>query len=161
MINVVAGRAVEKLLSSIALNLMNYDRVVICSPFMDQYNMKLVATIVEKAAQTRCRLSIITRPLVAIQLEEHISSDAISGRRLSIFTSKNLHAKAYLAASTRRNRTKAIITSANLTTAGLTRSQELGILATSTSEIGNELIRKISRNLDELANSSKLCSAII
>jgi HKD family nuclease len=65
-------------------------------------------------------------------------------------THPQLHAKAYLRLD-REGRNEAIITSANLTRAGLESNVELGVHASSTSLTGRQLVAKVRHFLDHLA----------
>ena len=75
--------------------------------------------------------------------------------------SPRLHAKVYLVVRRRSKETRAIVTSANLTTAGLGNNVELGVLAARTSDAGCKVVSEVRTFLERLVDSPRRSIATI
>jgi len=71
--------------------------------------------------------------------------------RRRIIVRHGLHAKFYLAVSRRPRSSEVIVTSANLTAAGLGSNDELGVHATNESDEGVQLVNRVSNYARQLA----------
>jgi hypothetical protein len=128
------------------------DRVsqfVICSPFLDRDLLPLVVDLARRAGRAGCSMRFITTEAVAAVLRE-AGLGPLTNRNLSVVACPRLHAKAYLRVD-RDGRSEAIVTSANLTRAGIDGNIELGVYASAASAVGHRMIGDLRRILERIA----------
>src|SRR5207249_463156 len=101
------------------------------SPFIDTQLSPLVRELAERAYHEQRAFLVITRPPAATMLLAGLPGPSARWTKL-LRVHTHLHAKAYLGLG-RGGASKAIVTSANLTVAGLETNVELGVRADTTS----------------------------
>jgi hypothetical protein len=150
MIRTSTGYDVGRLLGRVANHPNHYSRFVVCTPFIDDQMLPQLVSLADATRRAQCGLVVITRPQAASKLRA-----AMRGRRNSwkcvVIGRPKLHAKVYLAVARERDESEVIVTSANLTTAGVERNVELGIRARPTTDHGRSLLSDIRGFLERLA----------
>jgi HKD family nuclease len=150
MIEVSSGEDVNRLLARVASHPGRYANITLCSPFIDEEMLDRVLPLAHSAKRADCRVRLITSPEAARRLLNRC--DALRDGRLDIVTtSPRLHAKVYLAIARCSNDTEAIVTSANLTNAGVYSNIELGVRVTPTSKSGRRLLDHVRHFIKRLA----------
>jgi hypothetical protein len=144
MIRPATGRDVEVLIERVRCNPASYTELAICSPFIDDEMLLRVLQIAKTAERVGCRVQLFTSPSAAARARR-IGLHAVAGTL--VLALDVLHAKAYLALSRDNRRSTAIVSSANLTIAGLRANIEFGISATVNSTAGESLICEVRRFL--------------
>ena len=149
MIATTAGRDVRRLLDAVRCRPQSASQLVICSPFVDPELLPLVSELADRTGRAGCAFRVITREPAATMLR-HALSGSSAGRKALIVAHPRLHAKAYLRLD-RAGRSEAIVTSANLTVAGIDSNVELGIRATACSPLGRRIVADVRRILERVA----------
>jgi hypothetical protein len=149
LITVTTGRDVRRLLDGMRYRPERASQLVICSPFVDPSLVPFVVDLAGEAGRAGCTFRFITSEAVATMLREALRGSPTS-RKLTIVAHPRLHAKAYLRVDG-GGRSEAIVTSANLTLAGIESNVELGVRATTSSPAGCRLIADVRRILERLA----------
>ena len=112
------------------------DRLLLCAPYVEP--------------RVLTALGIASAPNVGV-----FTGDASAGplratlRRADATVSvvQHLHAKVYALCTPEQERTEVVVTSANLTSSGLSRNRELGILARGDTPQGLRIVREVERFL--------------
>lgn len=145
MIEVVPGKEVLRLLATVAACPQLFSELTLCSPFIDEQISGRLQTVVEKAVRAGCSVSIVTRSTSADQVTYACRRVR---RVVRLVYRDDVHAKAYVV-QTRPGRgpSEAIVTSANLTDAGLGRNLEIGVRMRTSSLNGRRLFEQVRRNL--------------
>ena len=154
MIQVSRTIAVHRLLHRVASAPALFNRVLLCSPFFDRTMSALLVSLAVSTRRAQCGFRVITRPQAVDELRECFPGHASrwSGTFVPV---DGLHAKVYLAIGRRPVDTRAIVTSANLTTAGLWENLEIGVLAAPTSDAGNKIVSEVRDFLERLVDSPR------
>lgn len=149
MITLASGVAVGRMLVRATSTPWNYAQVLICSPFIDRTLAARINDLCEAAERARCAVTIVTTARCADFFEE-----LYRGRRyVRVLVRERLHAKAYLMVGRNGGRgSEALVTSANLTRAGLSTNHELGVHIRCTSDGGRHLFRQLDRSLRRLTS---------
>lgn len=149
MIEVVPGIDVLRLLSTVATSPQRFSELTLCSPFIDEEISDRLRNVVEKAVRAGCAVRIITRPTTA----DRVADACRQVRRVvRIVCRDDLHAKAYVVhARPGQGTSEAIVTSANLTDAGLGRNLEIGVRIRTSSRDGRRLFEQVRRSLRDLS----------
>jgi len=150
MITTCTGSDVAVLLARVRQSASQFSEVTLCSPFIGEREAKLVVRLVLEAPQSGCRVRVITSKAAGILLREMLPVIPFSARR-SIVVRDGLHAKFYLAVSRRPRSSEVIVTSANLTSAGLGINLELGVRANNDCDEGVRLVTKVMSYAQRLA----------
>jgi len=149
MIEISTGDDVDRLLASVAARPDRFRSLVLCSPFIDGPTLARVIELSNAAIAAGCRTRFITSAHAAGTYQlEHTKLGSIPRGILTV--SRRLHAKIYLAVARNANDTEAIVTSANLTSAGIRSNIELGIKARPNCEGGRRLIEQVRHFISEL-----------
>lgn len=125
MIDIVGGGAIPRLLEKVARTPELYRRVVIASPFLDRYGWDLIKDTCLASERRVPTLTMVLRP-DAVQRVADWAPDLMW--RIDMVVRWRLHAKFYALLGIRRVAHEAIITSSNLTAAGISRNLELGLI---------------------------------
>ena len=151
MIRIATSRDVRRFLKEALALETNCKRLILCSPFIDS---PLQAEIcLHAAADSGSSIKVITQPAAARELSDRLSKSCNSGR-VKVLPVENLHAKAYIMQKKQPSQSEAIVTSTNLTSGSLIRKVELGVLFTSTCDIGCKLLSDLMVHLNKLVPSS-------
>jgi len=151
VIRIASGTDVRRLLyQALALPEL-FERVMVCSPFLDDAVTGVLVPLARVARRTQCGFKILTRPGGAEGLLERLPGHPAQWRS-TVVPVPELHAKAYLAIGRRAAESRAIVTSANLTRAGLGQNLELGVLATPASDAGRKLVSEVREFLERLVD---------
>lgn len=120
--------------------------LLIVTPYFTAFGTQLIARSVSPAFYPRGQITFLTdfspsnicaratQPAALVALEEQV-------HRLQIVHLPNLHAKVYVA-----DKTRAIVTSGNLTAGGIIHNHEFGVLVES-----EDVVARIRGNVEELA----------
>jgi hypothetical protein len=150
MIRIANGSDVRALLNRVARRPDRFIEIIVCSPFMDPPMLTILANLNSAMESNRCALRVITSPAVALQLRQQFPNNPRNWSRL-VSTPDALHAKVYVALARRRDESEVIVTSANLTCAGLGANIELGVRALPTSDPGRSLLDQVYQFVRRLA----------
>lgn len=151
MIRPVSGLEVGQLLSHVRTRIEEYAEVLVCSPFIDEMMIEILVSLAQEARRAQCGFRVITTASAAASLTAALPGH-LQEWRSTVVVNRQLHAKAYVAIGRRRRaRSEAIVTSANLTQAGITTNVEFGVLAVSTSSEGRHLLAQIHHFVRQLA----------
>lgn len=154
MATVCVGKELDRFLYSLQVEPSRYSQVIICSPFIDKGLYERISRFAEIARRMGCGVRLITGiGGVPAGLKTWPGKNQIGARTL--VTLRRLHAKVYLAIGRERRSSWAVVTSANLTDAGLNKNIELGLLIRATSSDGAHVIDEIRRFLEKLAMATK------
>ena len=150
MINISTGRDVDRLFSRIIGHPQWYASVTLCSPFIDEEMLDRILPLATSAKREQCALQLITSEDAVEKLRKKLSDPRLSISRLFIAPPR-LHAKIYLGLARRANDSEAIVTSANLTGAGMSGNIELGVRATPTTAPGRRLLEQVNHFVRQMA----------
>lgn len=156
MIRTCGGSSVRQLVDAIIIGGQKFVKAVICAPFIDDDMLATLVKFASPDSRRTCDLVIITSQSVAANLRLRIANS----RRCSVVPVDHLHAKIYLAVAREFSYTEAIITSANLTTAGTLRNIEFGVYARPTTACGREAIGAVVSFLARLVETQRLHSSM-
>ena len=123
MVALTYGTEVIRLVEKAIRNPGRYRRVIISSPFLDDVGAELLSRLFS-AARNGLLLTVLTRPEVASRYGAVISQRP---RNVELFMPPDLHAKCYVLVGRVASDSEAIVTSSNLTAAGIGRNWEVGI----------------------------------
>lgn len=150
MIALSGGREVQMLLERMCDHADRLREVLICSPFIDEAMDQRLARLAAAVTQSGARLLLVTTPEVARPLKLLFAGQ--EHRRTTVtIPRKRLHAKAYVSVARRPRESEAIVTSANLTQAGLASNIELGVRVVPTTDAGRQLFDQTCRFVRALA----------
>ncbi len=150
MIRAVNGCEVGQLLEHVRSRIEEYAEVLVCSPFIDAPMIASLVSLAQEAQRVQCGFRVITCTSPAASLLAALPGHALRWRD-TVVIHRQLHAKAYIAIGRkRRAKSQAIVTSANLTLAGITTNLEFGVLAVSTSTEGRHLLAHIHHFVRQL-----------
>jgi hypothetical protein len=150
MIELCNGRDVGDLLDMVTARPDEFRQVDLCAPFIDGGAVVRIVDLAAAASARRCGLRVVTSPGAAALLLSLLPPPAPRWRH-TIVPRRGLHAKAYLAIGRGRRASVAIVTSANLTGAGLAGNVELGVRAVASTELGRRLIGEVRNFIGRLA----------
>ena len=150
MIGICFGRDVTELLTRVRHSAWQFSEVTLCSPFIGKEEAKLLARLMLAATKFGCGVRVITTEPAATLLRDLLPVEAISARR-RVVVCEGLHAKFYLALARRPRASEVIVTSANLTSAGLGINDELGVRATNDCDDGVRLVNTVANYAQRLA----------
>ena len=150
MISLSDGADVRALLDRMTRNADRMREVMICSPFIDEALDERIAKLAEAITRSESRLLLVTTQEAARPMARVLQG--LQHRRATVVTPRGrLHAKAYVSVARRPRESEAIITSANLTKAGLASNIELGVRAVPPSDAGLHLFEQTCRFVRALA----------
>jgi len=144
MIHTTAGSDVECLVDRVIAHPERYSEAVVCAPFVDLEMVERLVQLIKRASHAGLAATIVTSPSCASALRNALGGRDRSWRRV-VREHKRLHAKVYVVLARRGGDSEAIVTSANLTRAGLSENIELGVRAVGDSEWGRRLISEARR----------------
>ena len=148
MINTASGSDLRRMLAQVRRHADEYSMIVICSPFVDEELLPLIRDLADRASRRRAGFRLVTRPATAAKLFAVLPGlRAHLGHMLMLHP--GLHAKVYL--GLKGTNGQAIVTSANLTAAGLESNIELGVRSDTTSHAGRQLVGQACRFLRDLS----------
>ncbi len=150
MIRISTGADLERFLSLVLATPERYAQIVICSPFIDTPMIDRLVRLAVACRRARCGLRVITCPSAAMNLCEVLPGHPATWHG-AVIARAELHAKVYLAIARTRGDSEVIVTSANLTEAGVNTNIEFGVQAKGTSEPGCNLLWQVSHFLHRLA----------
>jgi hypothetical protein len=133
-----------RLLNSVQRCPNQFTELILCSPFLDEEIVPMVVDLAKRTDRAGCGFRILTKPAAANRLYAAFFDNARWSKKIIVH--QDLHAKIYLAIS-RERQSEVIVTSANLTLAGIEGNVELGIRATATSRIGRVLVEQVRQFL--------------
>ena len=149
MISVVPGEAVGRFLTCATARPQLYEQITLCAPYIDLAVASRIRELCQAASRSRCSVTVITtcasaELLHGLRVNLH--------RRVRILVRGRLHTKVYLLlARSRSDCSEALVTSANLTEAGLRTNDELGVLIRGSTPGGRILIQQVDRSLRKLS----------
>jgi phosphatidylserine/phosphatidylglycerophosphate/cardiolipin synthase-like enzyme len=150
MIEIIPGKEVVRLLAKVAARPQLFSELTLCSPFIDEQASDRLRPVIESAVGAGCAVSIVTRLASAGRV---VHACGHVRRAVHLVYRDDVHAKAYVVqARSGRGSSEAIITSANLTRAGLGRNREIGVRIRPTSLDGRRAFEQVRRNLRDLCN---------
>jgi phosphatidylserine/phosphatidylglycerophosphate/cardiolipin synthase-like enzyme len=126
-----------------------YWQVIVCSPFIDESLRERIARFAMAARGVGCGVRVVTG--LRQTKGEGRRFPGISLARPNLLSIPRLHAKVYLALGRDRRNSIAIVTSANLTEAGLKRNIELGLIFRGTSPEGARIVEEVRHFLESIA----------
>lgn len=144
MISLCDGSELERFLFSVESATERFAYVVICSPYVDRTSTERLARLRAKATSVGCGFTLITRRRPGREFSLASRNPAFGRRNVAI--SDRLHAKVYVAVARRFRESVLMITSANLTRAGIGKNYESGLLVRGTTPTGSKLI-EIAANM--------------
>ncbi|MCK1580686.1 hypothetical protein IVB03_14110 [Bradyrhizobium sp. 168] len=150
MIETSNGADIDRLLDRVIGHPDYFAKVVLCSPFIDNNILGRIVPFAKVAHQSKCDVRIITSLEAGERIRRALQTTLRHKRNL-LTVSPRLHAKVYLAVARRLNDTEVIVTSANLTCAGIQSNVELGVRAKSTSSSGRRFLNQVHRFISGLA----------
>jgi phosphatidylserine/phosphatidylglycerophosphate/cardiolipin synthase-like enzyme len=150
MIHTTAGADVECLLDRVIAHPERYSEAVVCTPFLDAEMETRLVELIERASQARLCATVVTSPSCAAALRKALGGHAHSWRRV-VREHVRLHAKVYVVLARRGATSEAIVTSANLTRAGVSENIEFGVRAVGDSECGRRLISEVRHFVRRIA----------
>jgi len=150
MIVLCSGRDVADLIEEVIARPEEFRQVDLCAPFIDGGAVPRVIDLAMASARHGCGVRVVTSARSAALLLSLLPAPARSWRH-TILARRGLHAKAYLAIGRGRRQSVAIVTSANLTGAGLGGNTELGVRAVASTELGRRLIGEVRNFIGRLA----------
>jgi phosphatidylserine/phosphatidylglycerophosphate/cardiolipin synthase-like enzyme len=139
MIHTISGPDVEGFLDRLLAHPERYAEATVCTPFVDVEMAIRIVRLIERAARAQLAITVVTSPSCASTLKKALGGRPDSWRRV-VREHKRLHAKVYVVLARRGAISEAIITSANLTRAGVSENIEFGVRAVDDSESGRRLI---------------------
>lgn len=138
MIRTASAKDIIELFHRVLVLPERYKEVIVCSPFICRRIQAELVYLQVATRRAQCALSVITSPSVANELIKQLPARrGRSGTPVVSITS--LHAKVYVAVARRRKESRAIVTSANLTNAGISRNVEIGTICAPTTDAGSHL----------------------
>lgn len=140
----------DRFLDRVSAHPHRYVEVVVCSPFIDGRMLDRIAPLARTARQACCGFRVITSPEAAQEVRTRLQCN-LPGRQAILVAAPRLHAKIYLAIARRTNDSEAIVTSANLTSAGIAGNIELGVRARPSSASGRRLLNQVDHFVRQLA----------
>lgn len=149
MIRIASSMDVRRLLVHVLSLPEHFQQVIVCSPFLDDVVLGMLEALAQATRRAQCGFKVVTRPAGYRSLLEGLPGHP-SQWCGGVVALPELHAKAYLAIGRRTAETRAIVTSANLTRAGLGENLELGVLATPASDAGRKLVSEVREFLQRL-----------
>ena len=149
MIRISSSREIRSLLRSTLAMPADFERVILCSPFIDEETFRDLVSLSESTTRAQCGFRVVTRAEIADKLLLGLPSQR-SPLADAIVRVPALHAKCFLALSRDVRRTRAIVTSANLTVPGLWSNIEIGVVAAPTSDAGRQLVSEVREFLERL-----------
>lgn len=150
MITLSGGREVHALLDKMSDQADRLREVLICSPFIDEALDERLDRLAMAITAAGARLLLVTTPEAARPLRLLLAGQ--EHRRTTVATPRRrLHAKAYVSVARRARESEAIVTSANLTKAGLASNIELGVRVVPISDAGRLLFDQTCRFVRALA----------
>lgn len=149
MIEICNGSDLKFFLRRVANAIDRYGEVTLCAPFIDDEVVQTLLPILGSKDRKHLSLRLITSAQSAGRIRS-LSRSELLPRTNGIVVRHGLHAKIYLAVP-RTGNSEAIVTSANLTRAGMLSNVELGIRAVSSTEAGNRLVHQIHHFVRRLA----------
>jgi hypothetical protein len=150
MIALSNGSDVRDLLEHVRRRPERHRELIICSPFIDPELDETVEALAAALTTTGGGLLLVTTREAGRGVRARLGGPA-TRRAIVVTPRRRLHAKAYIAVARRPRESEAIVTSANLTLAGLDTNIELGVRATPSCDAGRDLIAQTSRFVRGLA----------
>lgn len=151
MITLSSGPDVHALLDRMTRNADRLREVLICSPFIDQVLDEALVKLASHITRAGASLLLVTNQEAARAMARLL--DGPECRRATVAAPRRrLHAKAYVSVARRSRESEAIVTSANLTDAGLHSNIELGVRAVPTTDAGQRLFDQTRRFVRDLVN---------
>jgi len=154
VLDICAGYHLGQFLQSIESAPFRYSQVVICSPYIDTQLQTWMTRFAVAAGNFGCAVRIITKVSEIPAILKFWPERSYFGPR-SLITVSQLHAKVYLALGRERRDSQVMVTSANLTEAGLSKNIELGLLVHASSFEGARIVEEIRRFLESLVSATK------
>lgn len=154
MTTICAGGDLDRFLQSLETEPSLYSQVVICSPFVDRRLCKRLTHFAETARKVGCGVRLITKGGEVPALLPMWPGRNQRGVK-TLVAIPRLHAKVYLAVGRDRQNSWAVVTSANLTEAGLRKNIELGLLVRAASSDGARIVEQVRRFLESLSSVTK------
>lgn len=144
MIVAASTTDIVRLLDGVSMRPDRYRGITLCSPFIDNEIAHVIVRLAKTTSSAGCGLSIFTTPRTAIGVRALLPTVPMNAR-LVVQPVEGLHAKFYIAVGRSYGDSSAIITSANLTRAGLSTNVELGVRALPSSRAGRTLIATVAQ----------------
>lgn len=138
----VMGSSILPLLERVSHVPECFREVLVCTPYLDEATISLLASIALSARRAQCGFQLVTRSDPARRLLARMPGPIGRWQHI-IRVRRRLHAKVYMALARRPRESEAIITSANLTLDGLETNDELGIMISGGTEVERLLLDKI------------------
>jgi HKD family nuclease len=150
VIALAGGTEVRRLLDPMLERADRLHEAMICSPLIDAALEDALARLSVAMSPLTGSLLIITTPAAARSIQRILSATCMR-RTALVVPRRKLHAKTYISLARRPRECEAIVTSANLTEAGLGTNIELGVQVLPTSDAGRLLFEQTCRFVRDLA----------
>jgi hypothetical protein len=149
MITLASGATVGRTLVRATSTRWNYSQVPPCSPFSDRALALQLEELCEAADKARCAVTIVTNR----RADDFLAALCRDRRYVRLLIRDRLHTKAYPMLGRNGGRySEALVTSANLTRAGVSTNHEWGVHIRCTSANGRHLIRQLNNSLRRLTS---------
>lgn len=136
MIETCSPFAIENLFTRVTRSPHRFRTFIVASPFIDDFGMKLLMDVDRTSLGFDVR--VLTRPTTAAAL-----LNASGWQRTSVCGIEGLHAKLYAALGVSSCEDEMVITSANLTAAGLRTNIEMGVRITGSRREYSTLVQQV------------------
>ena len=142
MISLCIGSDLDMFLRRLEAAPELYAQIVICTPFLDGPRRERLAKLAVAAEKAGCGVRVITAEHTANSFGATEFPRRLQMGTRSLIGHARLHAKVYLALARKRRNSILVLTSANLTAAGLRRNAELGVIFRADDEQAAEVVEQ-------------------
>lgn len=111
------------------------------SPFVDEAGLAILDRLRCSSMKWGQKTRVVVTPTIAVELQSLWDQDV---RGFEIVEQPGLHAKVYACIGRHQADSKALITSANLTSAGMVRNLEVGVRITGSEPVYRSLIERVA-----------------
>ncbi len=154
MIDISTGRDVERLIDHAIAAPDRLADVALCAPFIDDRLLSRLVHLATRARRANCGFRLVTSTASAAALMAALPGPSAFWKR-AVVVNDRVHAKAYLVTPRGRGHAKAIVTSANLTWAGIAGNFELGVTASTASPQGRHVVHAVREFIESVATKTR------
>lgn len=143
MIHLADGSGVLHMLDKAARSPERFRRVVVSSPFLDEYGAGLLNRLFRSVGRSP-KLTLVLTPGAAEKMQSQLENRPAG---TEVIVRHNLHAKVYALLGFDTVDHEALVTSSNLTAAGIGRNLEVGINLRGSNERLIATIERVARRV--------------
>lgn len=143
MVYLADGASVLQMLEKAVRSPERYRRLIVSSPFVDEYGIRLLGRLCEGTRPTP-RLTLVVTPATANKMSSWFAQRPAG---LEVIVQDHLHAKVYALIGMNGVDHEALITSSNLTSAGIRRNLEVGVILRGSTERLVTTIERVARRV--------------